>query len=76
MEKTISYLNVTIWLKKKSPEEIQAMVEEIAEDLLKGGEIYGTKVYKSYPLKDFEQAFKDSIEFASLGKTLFKPHDE
>jgi len=75
-QKSISYVNILAWIPSKSAEEMKSMIGEICEDLLKDGEIFGTSVYKTYPLKDFEQAFKDSITYASKGKILLKPHPE
>mmetsp|Transcript_15201 Transcript_15201/g.16917 ORF Transcript_15201/g.16917 Transcript_15201/m.16917 type:complete len:176 (-) Transcript_15201:47-574(-) len=74
-EKSFSYINVTPWILKKTPEDIQNIMGEIALDLAQGGEIFGITVYKTYPLSEFEKAFEDSIKYASIGKVLLKPQE-
>jgi len=44
----------------------------VADDLVNGGKLFGTKVVKMVPLVDWEKAFDESMKVASQGKILLK----
>lgn len=50
--------------------------KEIITDLSTGGKLFGSKIAKTYPLSKHAEAYKDAVEFASEGKTLFHPQEE
>ena len=75
-EKTISYFWLGPWLTKISLEEKIKWISEVIEDINSGGEIFGSKVYQTFPLSKFEEALKAAVEHASEGKILFKPQEE
>ncbi|CAI2373967.1 unnamed protein product [Moneuplotes crassus] len=72
--KTISSIFLEVWMKDQSPNKIEQIISEIGADLTSGGEIFGTNVYKSFPLSSLDEAIEASIKHSSKGKVIFKPH--
>lgn len=74
-EKTISYLWLSPWLASKSQDEQKQVFGIVIKDLSSGGEIFGTNIYKTFPLSSLEEAIEAANKHASEGKVVFKPHD-
>jgi NADPH:quinone reductase len=75
-QKTISYLWIGPWMGTLSDEERKGVIGTIVQDLATGGAIFGSDIYKTFPLSKFTEAIQSSLDNASEGKTVFKPHDE
>jgi NADPH:quinone reductase len=75
-QKTISYAWLPVWMKSVSEEERKEAVGTVIQDLVSGGEVFGCKVYESFPLSKFAEAIESSTKNATEGKTIFKPNEE
>ena len=63
------------WLASLKPEEKKKWIDCIIDDLSTGGKCFSSKIRKTYPLADFEAAFKDSMTNSTGGKILFHPQE-
>jgi NADPH:quinone reductase-like Zn-dependent oxidoreductase len=55
---TVSNFWIPTWLKSEKKENLRKWMEYIIQDLVAGGEIFGTHVSQTYPLSDWEKALK------------------
>ncbi len=68
--KTLTYFTTPSYLQTISREEKQRVAEDIMKDYSEGGNVYGTKIYKKYPLKDLDLAIEDYSKHSSQGKLV------
>jgi len=74
-QKTISYLWISTYLKEVTEEERNQFFGAIIQDLSTGGKVFGTSVYKTFPLSEFSEALEAGNKNATDGKVLFKPQE-
>ncbi|CAI2374378.1 unnamed protein product [Moneuplotes crassus] len=72
-QKSISFLYLSVWYKQSTKEEQKEAIGEVVGDLIGGGEIFGSQLYKTYSLSDLETALSDSVEHATKGKVCLNP---
>ena len=72
---TISSFYLPVWLETLKPEEKKKWIGSVIADLSTGGKLFLTKIRKTYPLAEFESAFKDSMTNSTGGKILFHPQE-
>uniref|UniRef100_A0A7S3N9P1 Enoyl reductase (ER) domain-containing protein n=2 Tax=Euplotes harpa TaxID=151035 RepID=A0A7S3N9P1_9SPIT len=75
-QKTLTSFWLSVWLPSLTAEERTKWVSEVIGDLQTGGEVFGSKVYKTFPLSKFKDAMKEALDHASEGKVILKPHEE
>jgi len=68
-----SFFNAGVWIKDLSKEDREFYSNLIRYDLTKGGEIFGSKIVKEYPLSEWKKAFDECESVASSGKILLRP---
>lgn len=69
----ISNFFVWNWINTLTPEEKSHWFGTIVEDINAGGELFGTKISKKFPLAEFQEAMSHAKEHGSKGKVLLKP---
>jgi NADPH:quinone reductase len=69
----ISHFFVWAWINNLSAEDKSKWFGCIVDDINSGGEIFGTKISKSFPLSEFEEGMRYAKEHASEGKVILKP---
>ena len=69
----ISNFFIWAWIDRLSPEEKSKWFGSIVDDINSGGEVFGSKISKTFKLGDFETAMKYAKEHASSGKVILKP---
>ncbi|CAI2374201.1 unnamed protein product [Moneuplotes crassus] len=72
-QKSVSYLYLSIWMKEATQEEIKEAVGTVVEDLVKGGEIFGSKIYETYSLDNVNEAIEAAVKDATKGKICINP---
>lgn len=77
-EITISYFWLGPWMNTLTTEEKGKWVGTVVKDLASPDEtsIFKSKIVKTFPLDQIEDAIKTAEEVASEGKVLIKPHQE
>ena len=73
---TITGFYLSHWVESLKPEEKKKWFGSVIADLSTGGKMFSSKIRKTYPLADFEAAFKDSMTNSTGGKILFHPQEE
>lgn len=74
--KTILPFGCPFWLMNLDDTERNNWVNEIMEDFENGGEVFGTPIYNTYPLKDFKVALEDYPNFRSFGKLVINMNED
>lgn len=72
-QKSVSYLYIATWFKESTVEEQTAAIGEVAADLAAGGEIFGSKIVKTYSVDQFQEAVEETDKHASEGKIVINP---
>ena len=70
--KSIRPLLLFPWLFKISKEDKRKYLDIVARELEQGGKIFGSKVVKTLPFKDWESAVEESVKVQSEGKLLLE----
>lgn len=72
-QKSVSYCYLATWFKEASEEDQKAAIGEVVADLASGGEIFGSKIFKTFSVADFQAAVEASEKHASEGKIVINP---
>jgi NADPH2:quinone reductase len=71
----ISNFFIWAWINSLTVEEKSHWFGIIVDDINSGGEVFGTKILRSFGLRDFKEAMKFAKDHASSGKVILKPHE-
>ena len=63
---------VDTWIDSLTTEEREKWYKFVADDLMNGGKIFGTKIVKTIEFKNIFSEIKESGDYASQGKCLVK----
>ena len=69
----ISNFFIVAWINSLSEEEKSNWFGQIVDDINSGGETFGTKISKKFPINDYNEAMEYAKEHASEGKVILKP---
>lgn len=71
----ISYFWLPMWIQSLTKEEMKKWTQTISDDISKGGEVFGTKIGKTFKLSEFEDAIMYARKHGSEGKTIIRPQE-
>lgn len=72
---SISHFWLPVWINSLTQEESEKWIKEIGVDISSGGEVFGTKIGKTFKLDQFSEAMTYARKNGSEGKTIIRPQE-
>ena len=69
----ISHFFIMSWIQNLTAEEKSHWFGMIVDDIKEGGEVFGSKIAKKFPIEEFEAAMRYANDHGSEGKVILNP---